>query len=105
MSEARRVFLQSRYQLTYVNAQGLNKLTFDYEFYPGTESQPEGTCAASRYKAEPEPENLSRCRVLIESRCAYPGASVRVNWFRAESCKNRDEFMNYIDRVSCRASF
>jgi hypothetical protein len=76
MSEAWRNFCNPGTDLHGVLALGLNKLTWDHEFYPGTESQPEGTGAASRYKAEPEPENLSRCGILMAGRCAYPGASV-----------------------------
>ena len=70
------------------------------ELYPGRKNWPEGTGAVSRYKANPKPEKISGCRILMASRCAYPGASVRVNWFRAESCKKCGKFIYFIDRVS-----
>jgi hypothetical protein len=76
MSEAWRNFCNPGTNLHGELAQGLIKLTCDHECYPGTENRPEGTCAVSRYKAEPEPESLSRCRILMAGRCAYPGANV-----------------------------
>jgi hypothetical protein len=76
MSEAWRNFCRPGTGFDCELAQGLQKLTWNYEVYPGTKSRPEGTGAVSRYKAEPKPENLSRCRILMASRCAYPVASV-----------------------------
>jgi hypothetical protein len=76
VSEAWRNFCNPGTDLYCEQAQGLHMLTWKNEFYPGTKRWPEGTGAVSRYKAEPEPEILSRCRILMAGRCAYPGASV-----------------------------
>jgi hypothetical protein len=76
MSEAWRNFCNPGTNFYGEQAQGLKNLTWDHECYPGTESRPEGTGAVSRYKAESEAENLSGCRILMASRCAYPGVSV-----------------------------
>jgi hypothetical protein len=76
MSEAWRNFCNPGTNLYGEKARSRYKLTCDHECYLGIHSRPEGTGAVSRYKAEPEPENLSGCRILIASRCAYPGASV-----------------------------
>jgi hypothetical protein len=48
----------------------------------------------------PKSASLSRCRLLMACRCGYPGASVRVNWFRAGCCKKCGKFIYFIVRVS-----
>jgi hypothetical protein len=51
MSEAWRNFCNPGTDLHGELAQGLKKLTWNTEFYPGIQSLPEGTGAVSRYKA------------------------------------------------------
>jgi hypothetical protein len=51
MSEAWRNFCNPGTDLHGEQAQGLKKLTWNHEYYPGRWSQPEGTGAVSRYKA------------------------------------------------------
>lgn len=68
MSEAWRNFCNPGTDFDCELARSRYKLTWDHEFYPGRYSWPEGTGAVSRYKTESEPENLSRCRILMAGR-------------------------------------